>query len=82
MSILDDVRFWATVIEEQRRILICPPSMVDAVNRKLAELGVAGLHEVQASPFVPADQILVIDPNAIEASTRQASQRALKGWRL
>lgn len=82
MTILDDVRFWAAVIEEQRRILICQPAMLDAVNRKLADLGIDGLHEVQASPLMPDDQIWVIDPNVVEASTRQASQRALKGWRL
>ncbi|MFD6565370.1 hypothetical protein [Micromonospora profundi] len=82
MSILDDVRFWAAAFEEQRRILICPPAMVDAVNRRLVELGIDGLHEVEASPFTPEDQIWMVDPNAVEASTRQASQHALRGWRL
>ncbi|MET8278260.1 hypothetical protein [Micromonospora sp. NPDC005174] len=75
MSILDDVRFWATVIEEQRRILICPPAMVDAVNRKLVELGMGGFHEIQASPYMPDNQIWMVDPNAMEAATRQAMQR-------
>lgn len=82
MTVLDDVRFWATIIEEQRRTLICPPSLVDAVNRKLAELGIAGLNDVISSPHVPDGQILVVDPNSMEAATRQAVQQATRHIRF
>jgi hypothetical protein len=77
-NIWDDVRFWAQVTGDTRRTLICPPAIADKVRAKLDELGIAGLHDVQESPYTPAGQILVVDHNAIEASTRQAIQRAVK----
>jgi hypothetical protein len=74
----DDVRFRAQVTADYRLTLLCPPSLIDKVRAKLAELGMDGLHDVDESPFVPDGQIFVLDHNAVEAATRQAIQRVAK----
>lgn len=75
----DDVRFWAQVIEDSRRTIICSPELESRVKCHLDALGVAGLHDVVVSELVPGDAIYVADMGAIEASVNETMQRT---WRL
>lgn len=78
----DDIRFWSQVIEDGRRTVLCSPELESRIKTMVARLGVAGVVDVQVSPFVPDDQVFVADLNALEASTNQAIQRSLSLWRF
>lgn len=74
MSILDNVKFWAQAIEESKRTLVCSPENESRVKSYVDARGLSGLYEVLVTPNVPDDLIVVMDQNAIEASTRQRTQ--------
>jgi hypothetical protein len=75
MSILDDVQFWATVIEESRRTLICHPKHEAAIRARADELGVGGMLTVQTSALLPTeDTLILMDEGALQAATAEAMQ--------
>jgi hypothetical protein len=77
----DEVRFWAQVIQDRRRTILCPPDLESRVKGMVDAYGAAGTYDVQASPLVPDDQIFVVDQRGLEAAGNQALQRALHNWR-
>ncbi|XTZ13946.1 hypothetical protein ACQSSU_20830 [Micromonospora echinospora] len=73
---LTEVRFWAQVIEESRRTVLCAPGRADEVKALLDRHSMAGMFDVHETPEVRTDQILMLNHNTIRAVTEQAIQRA------
>lgn len=77
LSPLEWLRSALMDLEESRRVVACRPEFEAGVRALVAELGAGGLVEVRPTPNLPdGTAALIFDPNAIEAATRQALQRA------
>lgn len=66
-GVLTEVRFWAQVIGDAKRTVICSPDLESRCKGYVEARGLAGLITVQASPYVPDDRIFVVDEQAIGA---------------
>lgn len=82
MDIFEEMRFVAQVTADAERTLLCEPSRVEAVQAAVDELGLTATFTVQPSPVCPPGKILVLDPQAMEASWRQTVQQFGRGVRL
>lgn len=84
LSVLERVRLALIELEKSKRILICRPEHEAAVRAAVAELcPFEHLLEVRVEPWLPEGQFLLIDPNAIEAASRELLQRpVITGWAL
>lgn len=59
--------------EESRRVVLARPEFADRLRWHLDQAGISSeLVEVRASPFIPADTVVVMDWQAIEAGTAEA----------
>lgn len=67
-DMLTEVRFWAQVVGDAKRTVMCPPDLESRCMGYVAARGIEGLITVKASPMVPADRIFVIDEQAIGAA--------------
>jgi hypothetical protein len=74
---LTEVRFWAQVMTDAHRTVLCPPEWESRCKGFVDARGLGGLITVVASPICPTGQIVVMDTNAIEAGWRQT----LQTWR-
>lgn len=74
---LTEIRFWAQVLTDARRTVICPPEWESRCKGYVDARELGGLIKVVASPFTPPGQIIVMDEQAMEASWRQT----LQAWR-
>lgn len=79
-DILTEVRFWAQVMTDAQRTVLCPPEWESRCKGYVDARGLGGLIKVVASPIVPPNQIVVVDENALEASNRQALQAWKPVW--
>lgn len=66
---LTEVRFWAQVIGDAKRTVLCPPDLESRCKGYVDARGLSGIITVVASPGCPPDQIFVIDTPAIQAAT-------------
>lgn len=72
-DVLTEVRFWAQVIGDSKRTVMCSPDLESRCKSYVDARGLGGLITVKASPVVPDSQILVIDEQGVEASWRDAT---------
>jgi hypothetical protein len=74
-SVLTEALFWAQVLTDAQRTVICPPEWESRCKGYVDARRLGGLIKVIASPWIPGDRIVVMDEHVIEASWRQALQR-------
>lgn len=76
---LTEQRFWAQVVGDARRTVVCHP---DDEARVRAWVGARGLEElitVQVSPYLPAaGQVIVVDTGAVQAEADRP--RPIRLW--
>jgi hypothetical protein len=82
MDALTEIRFLMQAHADSQRTLLCEPDREHAVRAAVDQAGAAGTFTVRASPACPPGRILVLDEQAMEASWRQAIQRASHGIRV
>lgn len=82
MTLEEELRFTAQTLGDAKRTIICEPGRKDEVCRAVDRMSLAGLLSVRASEACPPGKLLVIDDQAIQASTNQSFQRAAKNIRL
>lgn len=71
---LTEVYFWAQVMTDAQRTVLCPPEWESRCKGYVDARGLAGLIKVVASTVIPDGQIIVVDEQAMEASWRQSLQ--------
>jgi hypothetical protein len=69
-------------IEDSRRTVLCSPEWESRLKTMIDAHGAGGVWTVQVSRLIGDDQIVILDPNAIEAGRRQSLQRALRDYRF
>lgn len=79
-QIYTDVRFWAQIIGDSKRTVICEPEKVDAVREAVESRGLGGIVTVQGSLACPPSKLLIIDEPALLAASEQMSQRIRFPW--
>ena len=72
-----ELRFWAQVIGDSKRTVICPPDLESRCKGYVAARGLDGLITVEANPFCPEDRIFVFDTPAIDATLNKSTVRAI-----
>ena len=77
-DVLNEVRFWAQVVGDSKRTVVCPPDLESRCKGFVDARGLGGLITVKTSPYVPAETIFVIDEQGIDASLRKMSQRPIR----
>lgn len=73
MTADEEDRFFAQIIGDAKRTVLCEPHRVAEVREAVERLGMAGILTLKASRVCPAGKLLVIDEQALEASARQAA---------
>lgn len=67
------------MLEESKRTIVCAPEHEAAVAAAIDRFGLAKhAFKVVASPVVPPGQVIVMDENAMQASTNESLQRHLR----
>lgn len=82
MSPKEEIRFWAQIVGDQQRTIICEPHRIDEIRGAVEQRGYDSFLTVRASPACPEGKLLILDENAMEASQRQLFQRAAKDIRF
>lgn len=82
MSPEEEIRFWAQIVGDSQRTVICEPHRVDEIRAAVEERGYDSFLTVRASLACPEGKLVILDENAMEASQRQLFQRAGKGIRF
>lgn len=77
MDPLDEVRFWAQVITDAERTVVCSPDLESRVKGWVEARQLGGMIKVVPSRLCPDDQMWVVDEHALAASTAQSFQ----AWR-
>jgi hypothetical protein len=78
---LTEVHFWAQVIGDAKRTVICSPDLESRVKGWVEARGMGGIITVQAGPFVPDNRLYIIDTPALDASLQQSIQEGIRNWR-
>lgn len=79
---LTEIRFWAQVIGDAKRIVICNPDLESRVKGWVDARGMSGLITVQATPICPIDRCYIVDEQAIQAAFDEVISRPIKiNWR-
>lgn len=66
-DVLTEVRFWAQVMTDAKRTVICPPDLESRCKGYVGARGLGHLITVMASPFAPENTLYVIDEGAMQA---------------
>ncbi|MFH9765159.1 hypothetical protein ACH4N4_30500 [Streptomyces microflavus] len=74
----DEARFFAQIIGDAQRTVLCEPHRVTEIQETVSRLGMAGIVTVKASKVCPVGKLLVLDEQALEASLRQAASRPIR----
>lgn len=77
-DMLTEVRFWAQVIGDVKRTVVCSPEMESRCKGYVDARGLGGLITVKASSGVPDTTLLVIDEGAIAAAVAEAGARPIR----
>lgn len=75
MEIVDNVRFWAQVIQDSCRTLVVPPELESRAIETMKAHGVAHLITVKVSTVLPEGTVYLVDEQALEADLRRAMTR-------
>lgn len=73
----EEARFFAQIIGDAQRTILCEPHRVDEIRGAVDRMGAAGILTVKASQVCPEGKLLVLDEQAMEASLRQAASRPI-----
>lgn len=76
---LTETRFWAQVLTDAHRTVICSPDLESRVKGWVDARMMGGLITVIAQPFCPDNTIYIIDENAMAASLAEAHTRIAWG---
>ena len=80
---LTEVRFWAQVMGDAKRTVICNPEYESRVKGWIEARGMGGLITVQATPVCPIDRTYIVDEQAIQAAFDEVVSRPIHiDWRL
>ncbi|MFE5958909.1 hypothetical protein [Streptomyces rubiginosohelvolus] len=71
-------RFFAQIIGDAKRTVLCEPHRVDEIRGAVDRMGAAGILTVKASRVCPEGKLLVIDEQAMEASYHQAASKPIR----
>lgn len=77
-DVLTEVRFWAQVMTDAQRTVLCSPENESRCKGYVDARGLAGLIKVVASPGVPDNQLFIVDEHAVEADLREAWSRPIR----
>jgi hypothetical protein len=72
---METLQCWVQLFEDSRRLVLCPPEWESRVKGLVDAHGMGGVFTVRASRVIPADQIVIVDENALEAQWRETLQR-------
>jgi hypothetical protein len=75
---LTEVRFWAQVMGDAKRTVICNPDLESRVKGWIDARGMGGLITVQATPVCPIDRTYIVDDAALQAAYNEVMQRPIK----
>lgn len=78
MTPAEEARFFAQIIGDARRTVLCEPYRVDEIQNAVDHMGMARILTVKASRACPVGKLLVIDEQALEATSRQAASRPIR----
>ena len=70
-DVLTEARFWAQVIGDSRRTVVCSPENESRCKGWVDARGLAGLIKVVASPLVDDRMLMVIDEQALDAQLEE-----------
>ncbi|GAA0500786.1 hypothetical protein [Streptomyces olivaceiscleroticus] len=76
------LRFMAQVAGDAPRTIICEPHRVDQLRALVDQMGLSSIWTVLSSHACPAERILILDEQAMQASFNQDAQRAGRSIRL
>lgn len=68
MSELTEVRFWAQVIGDAKRTIVCNPDLESRIKTWIDVRSMSGILKVEPNPYCPMDRVFVIDEQAINAT--------------
>ena len=74
----EEARFFAQIIGDAKRTVLCEPHQVDEIRGAVDRMGAADILTVKASQICPVGKLLVLDEQAMEASARQAASRPIR----
>ncbi|WP_434744804.1 hypothetical protein [Streptomyces sp. A-14] len=74
----EEACFYAQIIGDAQRTVLCEPHRVAEIQEAVNQLGMAGIVTVKASRVCPEGKFLVLDEQALEASARQAASRPIR----
>lgn len=75
-DMLTEVKFWAQVMTDAKRTVICSPDLESRVKGWVDARDMGGLITVHVNPCCPEGRILILDEGAIQASRNQAMDRS------
>jgi hypothetical protein len=75
---LTEVRFWAQIIGDARRTIMCSPDNESRIKCWIDARGMSGVLTVEATPFVADDTIYVLDVQAANAAMERRALQDLK----
>ena len=75
-DVLTEVRFWAQVLTDAKRTVLCPPDLESRCKGYVDARGLSHLITVTASQFVPDGRLYVMDEGAIQAELNRPRRRA------
>lgn len=73
-DMLTEVRFWAQVIGDAKRTVVCNPDLESRIKGWVDARGMGGIIKVEPSPHAPMDRVFVIDEQAIAAAKNRPFQ--------
>jgi len=74
----EEARFFAQIIGDAQRTVLCEPHRVEEIRGAVERMGMGDVLTVKASQVCPEGKLLVIDEQALEASARQAASRPIR----
>lgn len=66
---LDEIKFLLQVTQDSKRVVMCSPD--DQLACEIATAGIPNV-TVQVHPYLRKGTVYIVDPNAMEASRREA----------
>lgn len=65
-DMLTEVKFWAQVVNDAKRTVLCAPDLESRIKGLVDARGMGGIITVKASPAVPGDRLYVVDGSVLQ----------------
>lgn len=75
---LTEIRFWAQIVGDARRTIVCSPDLESRVKGWLSARGLDRIHTVEVNQYMPTDKIFIVDSGAFNAYMAQAMNRPIR----